>query len=32
VKDPVGNIWWIATLKEDVSPDDMAKRYTNQQS
>jgi PhnB protein len=26
VKDPVGNHWWIATHKEDVSPDELARR------
>lgn len=26
VKDPVGNIWWIATHKEDVPPEELAKR------
>ena len=26
VKDPVGNQWWIATLREDVPPEEMAKR------
>jgi PhnB protein len=26
VKDPAGNIWWIATHKEDVPPDEMKKR------
>jgi PhnB protein len=26
VKDPTGNLWWIATHKEDVSPDEMARR------
>jgi uncharacterized glyoxalase superfamily protein PhnB len=26
VKDPVGNQWWIATHKEDIPPDEMAKR------
>ena len=26
VKDPSGNHWWIATHKEDVSPEEMAKR------
>ncbi len=26
VKDPVGNQWWIATHKEDVSPDELRKR------
>jgi PhnB protein len=26
VRDPVGNVWWIATHVEDVSPEDMAKR------
>lgn len=26
VRDPVGNIWFLATKVEDVSPDEMAKR------
>ena len=26
VKDPVGNQWWIATHREDVPPEEMAKR------
>ena len=26
VKDPAGNIWWIATHKEDVSHEEMARR------
>ncbi len=26
VKDPAGNIWWIATHIEDVSPEEMEKR------
>ena len=26
VKDPFGNIWWIATHVEDVSPEEMKKR------
>jgi uncharacterized glyoxalase superfamily protein PhnB len=26
LKDPCGNIWWIATHKEDVSPDELARR------
>ena len=26
VKDPVGNMWWIATHVEDVSPEELAKR------
>jgi PhnB protein len=26
IKDPVGNHWWIATHKEDVSPEELAKR------
>ena len=26
VQDPVGNRWWIATHKEDVSPEELAKR------
>lgn len=30
VKDPVGNHWWIATHKEDVSPQEMARRAAAQ--
>jgi uncharacterized glyoxalase superfamily protein PhnB len=26
VKDPVGNLWWIATHKEDVSQEELRKR------
>jgi PhnB protein len=26
VRDPVGNMWWIATHVEDVSEEEMAKR------
>ncbi len=26
VKDPTGNLWWIATHVEDVSPEEMKKR------
>ena len=26
IKDPVGNQWWIATHKEDVSPEEITKR------
>jgi uncharacterized glyoxalase superfamily protein PhnB len=26
VKDSGGNVWWIATHKEDVSPDELARR------
>ncbi len=26
VRDPLGNIWSIATHKEDVSPDEIARR------
>jgi PhnB protein len=26
VKDPAGNIWWIATHKEDVAPEEMRRR------
>ena len=26
IKDPVGNQWWIATHKEDVPPEEIAKR------
>lgn len=28
VSDPFGNVWTIATLKEDVSPDEMQRRMT----
>ena len=27
VKDPCGNIWWIATHVEDVSPEEQARRW-----
>ncbi len=27
VKDPCGNIWWIATHVEDLSPEEQAKRW-----
>ncbi len=30
VKDPIGNHWWIATHKEDVSPQEMARRAAAQ--
>lgn len=26
IKDPCGNIWWIATHKEDVAPEEMKRR------
>lgn len=26
VKDPAGNCWWIATHKEDVAPEELARR------
>jgi PhnB protein len=26
VRDPVGNVWWIATHKEDVPPGELARR------
>lgn len=26
VKDPVGNVWWLATHVEDVSPEEVARR------
>jgi uncharacterized glyoxalase superfamily protein PhnB len=26
VKDPTGNMWWIATHKEDVAPDELRRR------
>jgi PhnB protein len=27
VKDPFGNLWWIATHVEDVPPDELARRH-----
>jgi uncharacterized glyoxalase superfamily protein PhnB len=30
VKDPGGNEWWIATHKEDVSPEEMKRRMAAQ--
>jgi uncharacterized glyoxalase superfamily protein PhnB len=35
VRDPSGNVWWIATRVEDVSPEELQKRaaaYMRQQS
>jgi uncharacterized glyoxalase superfamily protein PhnB len=29
VKDPCGNIWWIATHVEDVPPEEQARRWLN---
>jgi uncharacterized glyoxalase superfamily protein PhnB len=29
IKDPVGNIWWVQTHLEDVSPDDMMRRFAD---
>src|SRR5215475_10021168 len=29
VKDPCGNIWWIATHVEDVSPEEQERRWKN---
>ena len=26
VRDPVGNVWWIATHIEDVAPEELQKR------
>jgi PhnB protein len=31
VKDPAGNQWWIATHKEDVSPEELKRRAAMQQ-
>lgn len=31
VRDPVGNLWWIMTRLEDVSPDEMEGRYGQQE-
>jgi uncharacterized glyoxalase superfamily protein PhnB len=30
VKDPQGNLWWIATHQEDLTPDDLAQRASGQ--
>jgi PhnB protein len=32
VKDPGGNQWWIATHKEDVSPQEMERRMASQRA
>jgi len=32
VEDPVGNQWWIATHKEDVSPEELLRRMEAQNS
>jgi PhnB protein len=35
VKDPAGNVWWIATRREDVPPDELgrlAEAFMKQQS
>jgi PhnB protein len=29
VKDPCGNIWWVATQVEDVSPEEQERRWKN---
>src|SRR5262245_31260292 len=29
VKDPCGNIWWVATHVEDVSPEEQERRWKN---
>ena len=31
VKDPAGNIWWVATHVEDVTPEECAKRFAEWQ-
>jgi len=30
VRDPIGNVWWIATRKEDVPPEELARRAAAQ--
>ncbi len=30
VRDPLGNLWWIMTRFEDVSPEEMERRYGEQ--
>ncbi len=32
IKDPEGNIWWIATHMEDVPPDELERRLEEQKS
>jgi hypothetical protein len=32
VKDPGGNEWWIATHKEDVTPQEMERRMAGQRA
>ena len=31
VRDPLGNLWWIMTRVEDLSPEEMAERYGQQE-
>ena len=31
VRDPVGNLWWIMTRLEDVSPEEIERRYGEQE-
>ena len=31
VRDPLGNLWWLMTRVEDVSPEDLEGRYGEQQ-
>ncbi len=32
VIDPFGNLWWIATLKEEVDPDELQRRWKTSQA
>ena len=31
MRDPLGNLWWIMTRLEDLSPQEMEKRYGQQE-
>jgi PhnB protein len=31
VRDPLGNLWWLMARLEDVSPEEMERRYTQKQ-
>ena len=31
VRDPLGNLWWLMTRIEDVSPEEQERRYGEQQ-
>ena len=31
VRDPLGNLWWLMTRLEDLDPDEIERRYGQQQ-